>query len=67
MNTNDVPESIAGAGWYPEAVRRTVPNTEEGGTFGFVTMTATSITIVEGEDQLPSRKGQPSCARLGLT
>jgi hypothetical protein len=57
MNTNNVPESIAGADWYPEAVRRTIPDTEEGGTFGFVTMTATSITIVERENQIAIAQG----------
>jgi uncharacterized protein YydD (DUF2326 family) len=36
MNTNDVPESIASANWYPEAVRRTILDTEEGGAFGVV-------------------------------
>lgn len=36
MNTNDVPEAIAAAAWYPTAVRRTILDTETGGAFGVV-------------------------------
>lgn len=36
LNTNDVPDAISAADWYPVAVRRTILDTEKGGAFGVV-------------------------------
>jgi uncharacterized protein YydD (DUF2326 family) len=36
LNTNDIPDAISSADWYPAAVKRTILDTEKGGAFGVV-------------------------------